>query len=58
MIRFAEAESRRLGYTCLDLYTHECMTENIEMYSALGYVETERRTEHGYKRVYMRKLLG
>ncbi len=29
------------------------MTEHIGMYKALGYVETGRRTEHGYNRVYM-----
>jgi ribosomal protein S18 acetylase RimI-like enzyme len=57
LIALAEAESRRQGFTQLDLYTHECMTENIAMYKKLGYFETERRTEHGYQRVYMRKRL-
>ncbi len=57
LIAFAEAEARRQGFRALELYTHERMTENIEMYRRLGYVETERRQEHGYDRVYMRKLL-
>ena len=33
------------------------MTENIGLYESLGYVETDRRTESGYRRVYMRKDL-
>ncbi len=57
LLEFAELETRRLGYTQLNLYTHECMTENIAMYERSGYVETERRTEHGYERVYMQKRL-
>ena len=57
LVALAEAESRRQGFTQLDLYTHECMTENIAMYKKLGYVETERRSERGYQRVYMCKRL-
>ncbi len=57
LIEFAEAEARRQGFAQLDLYTHECMRENIAMYKRLGYAETERRSEHGYERVYMRKRL-
>jgi hypothetical protein len=33
------------------------MTENIELYKKLGYMETARKTEQGYQRVYMRKAL-
>jgi ribosomal protein S18 acetylase RimI-like enzyme len=58
LIELAESEARRRGLRELTLYTHECMTENIGMYRALGYVETERRTESGYRRVYMRKVVG
>jgi ribosomal protein S18 acetylase RimI-like enzyme len=58
LIDFAEAEAARLGYPALDLYTHELMTENIALYRARGYVETERREESGYARVYMRKALA
>lgn len=57
LIEHAEAEARRQGFAHLDLYTHECMTENIAMYKRLGYGETERRSERGYQRVYMRKQL-
>ena len=57
-LELAESEARSQGYAHIDLYTHECMIENIETYEGLGYVETERRTEHGYNRVYMRKSLS
>lgn len=57
LLELAETEARRQGYTHIDLYTHECMVENIGMYEAFGYIETARRTEHGYKRIYMRKAL-
>lgn len=57
LMEFAENEARNQGFRSIDLYTHECMIENIEMYKKLGYVETDRRTERGYQRVYMRKSL-
>ncbi len=57
LLEHAESEARRLGYRHLDLYTHERMTENIAMYERIGYVEVDRRTEHGFPRVYMRKRL-
>lgn len=57
LIGLAEARAGELGYTHLDLYTHILMTENLEMYRRLGYVETARRYVRGYHRVYMRKTL-
>ena len=57
LMEHAESEARRLGYGHLDLYTHERMTENTAMYERIGYVEVDRRTEHGLPRVYMRKRL-
>ena len=57
LVEHAESEARRLGHRHLDLYTHERMTENIAMYARSGYEEIERRTEHGFPRVYMRKRL-
>lgn len=57
LIDFAEEHSRRLGFAHLDLYTHECMHENIALYQRHGYTETSRRIESGYHRVYMRKRL-
>lgn len=57
LLDFAESESRKLGCEYLDLYSNEHMTESIALYKARGYVETGRRTELGYERVYMRKPL-
>jgi ribosomal protein S18 acetylase RimI-like enzyme len=58
LIAFAEDEARRLGFSALDLYSHESMTENLALYGALGFVEIERRVVSGYARVYMRKELS
>lgn len=57
LMDFAEAEAARRGYARLDLYTHQMMIENIEIYARRGYVETGRRTERGFPRVYMAKDL-
>ncbi len=57
LMLLAEEEARRLGYNCIDLYTHELMTENFALYARNGYEEIERRTEKGFPRIYMRKRL-
>jgi ribosomal protein S18 acetylase RimI-like enzyme len=58
LIEFAEAEARRLGHRELRLYTHETMTENIALYTRIGFVETGRGHEAGYDRVFMTKRLA
>lgn len=57
LLAHAEQEAKRQGYTEIQLYTHEKMTENKAMYQKLGYVEIERRVENGYRRIYMKKQL-
>jgi len=57
LMGFAEAEARRRGLPELRLYTHELMTGNLAFYPRLGYEETGRRTEDGYRRVFFRKRL-
>lgn|SRR5262245_30228027 len=57
LLQYAESEARRQGFGSLYLYTHEKMTENQQLYSKIGYVEYDRRVEHGFARVYMRKRL-
>ncbi len=57
LLALAEAEARRAGATFIWLYTNEKMTENLRLYACLGYVETERVTVRGYRRVHMRKDL-
>src|SRR5215204_3162409 len=58
LIAFAEAEAHRLGYAELRLYTHAMMTENIALYTRLGFRETGRGHEAGYDRVFMVKPLA
>jgi ribosomal protein S18 acetylase RimI-like enzyme len=55
LIAFAEDHARAAGLEAVTLYTNARMTENLGMYPALGYTETERRVEDGFARVYFRK---
>jgi GNAT superfamily N-acetyltransferase len=57
LLGFAEQYARDLGLSEIVLYTNELMTENLRLYPRLGYVETDRRVEDGYSRVYFRKAL-
>ena len=57
LVAFAETEARRRGHSQLRLYTHVLMTENLAIYSRLGFEETHRVIEKGYDRVYMTKRL-
>jgi GNAT superfamily N-acetyltransferase len=57
LLEFAEQEARRQGFGVIRLYTNVLMTENLALYSRLGYVETRRGQEKGYSRVYMEKRL-
>ncbi|WJH39370.1 GNAT family N-acetyltransferase [Aliirhizobium terrae] len=58
LIAFCEAEARRLKLAAVTLYTNEKMVENLSIYPKLGYVETDRRTEDGFNRVFFEKRLG
>ena len=55
LLEFAEAEARRAGFDSIYLYTHEKMKENIALYSRVGYVEYDRRSQGEFSLVYMRK---
>lgn len=57
MLEYAEQAAREAGYRTIRLYTNEAMTENISLYSRIGYAETHRAEEKGLKRVYMSKTL-
>jgi ribosomal protein S18 acetylase RimI-like enzyme len=58
MLAYAEQASMAAGYRFIKLYTNEAMTENIALYSRIGYVETHRGEEKGLRRVYMVKPVG
>ena len=57
LITFAEERARELGLPSVTLYTNEVMVENLHLYPRLGFVETGRRVENGYRRVFFRKSL-
>ncbi|MGI9315738.1 MAG: GNAT family N-acetyltransferase [bacterium] len=57
LIELAEQRAAELGYDRIQLYTHECMTENLQMYPRLGYLECNRVVEKGYPRVYFEKII-
>ncbi len=58
MLAFAERAAIAAGYGSILLYTNAAMTENIGLYARLGYAETHRIAENGFRRVYMRKPLA
>jgi len=57
LLQFAEQSARDAGYGSIRLYTNEAMTENIALYSRIGYIETHRAEEKGLRRVNMTKRL-
>jgi ribosomal protein S18 acetylase RimI-like enzyme len=58
LLELAEAKARQAGFDSVYLYTHEKMTENLALYSRIGYVEYDRRSQGGFSLVYMRKRLA
>jgi len=57
LMNFAEEHAARLKLERVTLYTNEAMMENVAIYEHLGYVETGRVTQDGYRRVFMEKSL-
>ncbi len=57
LVAFCEAEAARQGFDSVVLYTNTKMTENLLIYPQLGYVQTDRRMEDGFDRVYFRKAV-
>ena len=58
LMAFAEAGARKDGLPEIRLYTNEKMRENVAIYAKLGFEETERKLDGGYRRVFMRKRLA
>lgn len=57
LLALAEERARASGVPVLRLYTHETMVENQRLYERAGYVETDRRTDDGFARVFYEKTL-
>jgi ribosomal protein S18 acetylase RimI-like enzyme len=57
LLEHAEDAARRAGFDSIYLYTHERMTENLALYSRIGYVEYDRRAQGDAFLVYLRKQL-
>jgi GNAT superfamily N-acetyltransferase len=49
--------ARRLKLATLRLYTNAAMTENLAIYTHMGFVETHRAVEDGYDRIFMQLSL-
>ncbi|SMO78447.1 Acetyltransferase (GNAT) family protein [Thalassovita litoralis] len=58
LIRYCEDTARRMGIAAVRLYTNEKMVENLSIYPGMGYVETGRRVEDGFARVFFEKQLS
>jgi ribosomal protein S18 acetylase RimI-like enzyme len=58
LVAFAEERAQREGLAEVRLYTNEKMHENLAVYAKLGFEETGRGVDGGYRRVFMRKRLS
>ena len=57
LLEHAEVVARDAGFASIYLYTHKLMTENLALYTRIGYVEYDRRVDGGAHIVYLRKTL-
>lgn len=58
LLAYTEAQARAAGYAHIRLYTNALMTENIALYTRLGYHETGREAFGELTRVNFAKALG
>jgi ribosomal protein S18 acetylase RimI-like enzyme len=58
LLGFAESEARRRGLSEVRLYTNVVMARNQRIYTRFGYVETGRRIENGFERLFYAKRLS
>ena len=57
LVAHVEQQAAEAGAAAVELYTNAKMTENLSLYPRLGYMETGRRHEAGFDRVFFRKAL-
>ena len=55
LMAFAEGRAARADLQEIRLYTNEKMWENLAFYGRLGFEETHRKLDDGYRRVHLRK---
>jgi N-acetylglutamate synthase-like GNAT family acetyltransferase len=58
LMLFAETLAHELHLDAITLFTNELMHENIRLYLKAGFIETHRKTEGDFNRVYFRKPLA
>ena len=58
LVEFAASRAVIAGATELKLYTNAAMHENLALYAHLGFTETHRAEEKGYRRVFLSKKLS
>ena len=58
LMAFAEDMAARENLAEIRLYTNEKMWENLAFYGRLGFEETHRKLDGGYRRVFLRKRVG
>jgi ribosomal protein S18 acetylase RimI-like enzyme len=58
LLAFAEQRAAAHGQDEVRLYTNAAMTENQRLYVRLGYEETHRAGDGGFRRVFYRKRVS
>ncbi|KAI9767975.1 MAG: hypothetical protein M1840_005287 [Geoglossum simile] len=57
LMNYAEDKALGQGFTAVTLFANEKMHDNIAWYTKIGFIETGRKKEDGFNRVYFRKNL-
>lgn len=58
LMSFAKEKAQLNSKSAVTLFTNDKMTASFEFYISLGFIETERKSEHGFDRIYLEKRLG
>ncbi len=58
LLAIADDQARAHRVAEVRLYTHEKMTENLVYYPRRGFIETGRRTENGFSRVFFTRVVS
>lgn len=57
LVRHSEDVAREKGLAEVHLYTNEAMIENLAFYTRLGFTETHRAEQDGYRRIFFTKTI-